>query len=393
MLKKLDNKLNAKDIELKFNYLIYFCDGIGSVFDSQVLTLLNEISAKSFYKKVFLFLGVKNKNEKKIFLTKNVSAEIEVVFFRSYPNYPFFNFMIRKSLLKVIKNSDLNLDEVIFHTRGELLAWHLSKILKSKYRKNIIPDIRAASVEELIEFSELGYLKKTLKYYNYESAFKYLNKFSQLSAVSNSLKIYLVNKYKMDPVKIYITPCLSGPNFQFDPLQRTKIRNELNLTNDDILIVFTSGGIANWQNNEVLNILAEKGLKILNLSSIEIRHKNIINKFISYSEMSLYLNAADIAFIWRDKSIVNKVASPVKFSEYVCCGLPVIANETVDMIKDFLVTNSSGLLVNSLNDIDINSLILLKNKDRQAIAEAGLSNFGIDKITKSYIQIYSELNH
>ena len=131
---------------------------------------------------------------------------------------------------------------------------------------------------------------------------------------------------------------------------------------------------------------------MLNLSKKKITFKNIINKFVSYSEVPFYLNAADVAIIWRDKSIVNKVASPVKFSEYVCCGLPVIANESVDMIKEYIVKNSSGLVLDNLNDIKIDAMIQLKQKDRKAIAEAGLSSFGIDKIIKKYTQIYSAIN-
>ena len=41
--------------------------------------------------------------------------------------------------------------------------------------------------------------------------------------------------------------------------------------------------------------------------------------------------------------------------------------------------------------LDINSLNQLKQKDRQAIAETGLSNFGIDKIINQYSQIYSAM--
>jgi len=47
---------------------------------------------------------------------------------------------------------------------------------------------------------------------------------------------------------------------------------------------------------------------------------------VPYEEVTKYLNAVDFAVVWRDNNIVNKVASPVKFSEYVCTGLPVIAN-------------------------------------------------------------------
>ena len=115
-----------------------------------------------------------------------------------------------------------------------------------------------------------------------------------------------------------------------------QIRKELKLSDEDVLIVYSSGGTASWQNDRIVTILAEKGLKVLNLSRKNIPHKNIFNKFANYSEMPVYLNAADIAIIWRDKSTVNKVASPVKFSEFICCGLPVISNYSVDMISEYI---------------------------------------------------------
>ena len=375
----------------KTEYLFFFCEGIGSVFDSQVLALLKSINERDIFKKIYLVLGIRGEKDKIEIQKRKISKEIEIIPFKLYPNYPFFKFLIRRNLLEALKNANVNLEKSIFHTRGEMMAWHLSKILAIKYRKNILPDIRGASTEEIKEFSKLGLFKKKLKIYNYECAFKYLNNFSKISAVSNILKEHLANNYKINSANIYITPSLAGPDFIFNQFKRTKYRNELNLSNDEILVVFSSGGIASWQNNNIIKILAEKGLKVLNLSKQKIEHKNIINKFVSYSEMPIYLNAADVAIIWREKSIVNKVASPVKFSEYICCGLPVISNDTVDMIKEYIKKNSCGLVINSLDDIDINSLNHLKQIDRQAIAETGLSNFGTEKIVDRYSQIYSAI--
>lgn len=377
---------------LKSDHLFYFSEGISSVFDSQVLALLDAIQEKKIFTKIYLFVGVCNNKQRDEINKRKIPKEIELILFKLYPNYPLFNFIIRKNLRKVIKNTKVNLENVIFHARGELMAWHLSKSLDIQYRKNIIPDIRGAGVEEIVEFSSIGIIKKKLKIYNYNKALKYLDNFNQLSAVSFFLKEILVSKYEIDPDDIHIVPCLSGPGFLFNHVQRARTRNELNLRDEDILVVFSSGGTAEWQNNDILNILAEKKLKILNLAKREIEHKNIINKFVSYSEVPLYLNAADLAIIWREKSIVNKVASPVKFSEYVCCGLPVIANDSVDMIKEYIVKNSSGIVVNNLNDIKLDSLIKLKQKDRRLISETGLSNFGIDKIINKYTQIYSTIN-
>jgi glycosyltransferase involved in cell wall biosynthesis len=373
---------------MKTNYLYYFCDGLGSVFDSQVLALLKFISENKFFKKVYLFLGIRNENQKIDFLARKLSIEIEIIFFKSYPNYPFFNFMLRKSIQTALHSQSINFKEVIFHTRGEIIAWHLSKILSNEYHKNIIPDVRGANIEEIEEFSGLNKIARLLKIINNKKAVRNLNKFSKISAISNSLKEYLITNYGIDTKKLFITPCLAGTDFRFDESKREYIRKEFNLIREDKLIVFSSGGTANWQNNEVLIMLAEKGLKVLNLSKKEINHKNIVNKFISYSEMPAYLNAADVAIIWRDKSIVNKVASPVKFSEYICCGLPVIANESVDMISEYITKHSCGILIDSLENINLKDIKDLNLKDCAKISEEGILNFGIDTIVNDYLKTY-----
>ncbi|HMN26229.1 MAG TPA: glycosyltransferase [Ignavibacteriaceae bacterium] len=130
---------------------------------------------------------------------------------------------------------------------------------------------------------------------------------------------------------------------------------------------------------------------MLNLSKKEINHKNIINRFVSYSEIPAYLNAADAAIIWRDKSIVNKVASPVKFSEYVCCGLPVIANNTVDMISEYLTEFDCGIIIDSLDSIAPVTLKNLSKKNRKMISGTGIVNFGIETVVESYFKIYSSI--
>ncbi|HSW54553.1 MAG TPA: glycosyltransferase [Ignavibacteriaceae bacterium] len=378
---------------MKSRYLFYFCDGIGSVFDSQVLTLLNSINDKDVFSKVYLFLGISSEEQKNKYLKIKSSAGIKIVPFKSYPNYPVFNYLNRKSIKAALSLQSIDLNEVIFHTRGELTAWHLSSILESRYHKHIIPDIRGASIEEIEEFYDMNKLQKFVKTYNNKMALQNLNRFVKMSVVSGSLKEYLVNNYSVNPEKIFITPSLAGKDFTFNEQLRKKVRNELNLNEKDLLIVFSSGGTANWQNNDSLTWLADKGFKVLNLSKKEIRHTNIINKFVSYSEMPEYLNAADCAIIWRDKSIVNEVASPVKFSEYICCGLPVISNASVNLIKDYLEKEDYGLIINSLDELNLIKLQKLKLNDRNSTSQRGILKFGVDAITTSYLTIYSSISN
>ena len=139
--------------------------------------------------------------------------------------------------------------------------------------------------------------------------------------------------------------------------------------------------------------MAEKGFKVLNLSKVKISHKNVFNKFVSFSDVPIYLNAADVAVIWRIKSIGNQVASPVKFSEYICCGLPVISNNSVDMISSYITKNECGLLIDKLDDLDNLSLYDLKQKDRKRISETGVLNFGSNKIVDQYLRTYTSMNN
>ncbi len=96
-----------------------------------------------------------------------------------------------------------------------------------------------------------------------------------------------------------------------------------------------------------------------------------------------------IDYYFRNESIVNKVASPVKFSEYVCCGLPVISNSAVDQIKEFILTEDWGLIFENLNDLSPEKLSFLKLKDRNSIAKKGREKFGIETIVDKYLNTYS----
>lgn len=371
--------------------MIYFCDGMGSVFDSQVLELLNEICRRDIFESTYLFLGIRNESQIKELHNKNINTRIIVVFYRSFPNYPFFNFLIRKSLKRALGRKNLSEGKCIYHTRGELLSWHLSKVLEKKYWRKIIPDIRGAVVAEIEEFYNFSQLQKILKLWNYKRAIKCLNKFNNISVVSDSLKNLLVNKYNIQSTNINVIPSLAGHHFRFDINKRDIKRKELGLNYDDILIVFSSGGTAIWQNNNSIKYFAEKGFKILNLSKKIIEHKNIVNKFVQFSEVPAYLNASDIAVIWRKKSIVNEVASPVKFSEYVCTGLPVLSNENVKSIRDYVIKNKSGEIVDELESIDSNLIQNLATYNQSTISDVGRTTFGINSIADQYLKLYAEI--
>ncbi len=76
---------------MKAKSLVYVCNDLGSVFDSQVLDLIISLNEKKIFEKVYLILGVRGDEERHEFQKRKLPDEIGIIYFRSYPNYPFFN--------------------------------------------------------------------------------------------------------------------------------------------------------------------------------------------------------------------------------------------------------------------------------------------------------------
>jgi len=374
--------------------LVYICSGISSVFDSQVLALLRNYVENDIFDEVILLFGYRNNIEKKRLSQKQL-GKIKVVYFKTFPNYPFYNLLLRKKLYNAIRSLNHDFTNYFFHIRGEIMSYFFKQVIhKMNIQTNqLLTDIRGAGIQEIEEFANLGVAKKRLKLRNYRRSFTALKLDSKISVVSDSLK-RLLSSLKMPSQNIAVNHCLVNELFRYDSESREDIRKNFRINKDEILLIFSSGGTANWQNNEIIISLANKGIKVLNLSQKEIQHKNIINKFVSYQDVYKYLSAADCAFIWRDKSIVNEVASPVKFSEYMACGLPVVHNGTVDLITNITEEGVDGMLIESISDIEVQTIKrFLLNSDRQKISAKGLGFFEINKIVLSYKQIYAEFRN
>ena len=370
--------------------LIYICNGIGSVFYSQVISLINEIIKSNYFENVTLLLGLKNESDLRKFERESLLNKAKVQYFRSYPNYPFYNHFFRKSLFHAIEQLNLKESSVIFHVRGEQLAWYLFQ-LYPKFRDKILVDIRGVSREEILEYFKGNKIRKLLKVKNYENSLNGMRQLKNISVVSESLKKYLIESFKFDESKITINHSLAGERFKFDLKYRNEIRKQLGLETNEVLFLFSSGGTANWQNIDIVEKIAALGFKILNLSPKHIKEKNVINKFVPYNEVIRYLSAADIAILWRDKSLTNKVASPVKFSEYLCCGLPIVANNSVELVTTTINKYHCGLIVDEIRNLNSHNISYLLNLNRDQIAAIGRKKFGIKNIAIKYKDIYDDM--
>jgi hypothetical protein len=179
-------------------------------------------------------------------------------------------------------------------------------------------------------------------------------------AVSASLVYYWKESFQYHSEDHVIIPCTLGKSFlrqlpsEADCLKR---RAELGFSANELVIAY-SGSSAGWQSfsllAEYLLPLMEKNplLRILFLTKeipIDFRDKpvckgRIVQKWLREDEVRLYLGACDFGVILREPSVTNRVASPVKFAEYLSAGLPVIISEGIGDYSSFVKAHHCGVV-------------------------------------------------
>lgn len=369
--------------------LIYIVSGIDSAFSSQVIALLNELSKFDEIKSISLCIGLRKGASLPAF---EVEPKVRVQTYRRFPDYPFFIHLTAKNLSKLLQTLSVN-EETIIHTRNELTGWLAQKALFMLNKQaKLLVDVRGAIREELIDFFSGSMLARKLKLYMMGQVCEVYDQSDAINTVSKTLGQYLINEFLVKKSKIFTIPCSANNTFFYDIGKRQEIRSKYGVIEEETVVVFASGGANLWQKtDEIVLSLAEKGYTVLNLSKHNIDHPKVISIFVPYSQMPGYLCAADIGIIIREHHIVNKTASPIKFAEYLACGLPVVANDSVDQIVDVVQTYGVGAIVNNLDELDQKIVDDVRTMDRQYIASIGQRLYGVNNIASSYISQYKRL--
>ncbi len=370
---------------------VYLCADVGSVFESQVISLLKFYKLQHKFHSIHLVCGIRNEKEKSRTEDAAKRIGVDVLFFENSPNYFFYRAVQRKKIATALEQLPQVLKNPIVHIRGELLAYHAAGPLRAKWGSlnRVLVDVRGAGWEEVLEFQNIPRFVRFLKKPNYTKAFAGLRNFGAVSVVSEALKEYVSKRTELP--QVYVVPCLVSDSFRINPEGRDKIRRKIGIQEGAKLLVFSSGGNAGWQQSIALKNLVSDQWQILNLSHTRIDSESVINLFVSYEEMPEYLAAADAAIVLREQSTVNKVACPVKFCEYLCAGLPVIGNASVELIKRTIELQGFGILITSPADLHQLPVHIIFNHNRDKIAQYGKNHFGISAVAEKYSSIYEIL--
>lgn len=191
-------------------------------------------------------------------------------------------------------------------------------------------------------------LKKTLLFFLELMSLRLVN---SVSTVSYKFKDYIVKNYYYSK-NVIVTPCCTLNNYYVEK------RNKR-----DLNFVYV-GSIAKWQKfeesirlfkiisqqipNAKLNIVTEhvnEANKILNKLHVTASVRTLKN-----FEVSDFLKTQDFGFLLRDDVLLNNLASPVKFLEYISNGVIPIVSKGIGDYSELVLSQNLGIILNE--DID-----------------------------------------
>lgn len=137
----------------------------------------------------------------------------------------------------------------------------------------------------------------------------------------------------------WVIPCIAPESeFFFDPALRDKMRNELEISADEAVYVYSGSLVAYQLFDETVEtflraLAAGQKARLIVLTPDVERARQVcaalpagstICRSVDHTQVNAYLNAADFGMLLRDSTPVNHVAFPTKFAEYAMTGLQVV---------------------------------------------------------------------
>jgi glycosyltransferase involved in cell wall biosynthesis len=198
---------------------------------------------------------------------------------------------------------------------------------------------------------------------------------SAVVSVSDALRAYWQGRYRRSPALCLTVPCAMDPAlFSFDPLARRQLREQWAIVDDAPLFVY-SGNVHWWQQvDKVIEVFAAvrrrlPAARILFLvpesevpklarllEGAVLAAPTVLVASAAHRDVPRFLSAADMGFLLRQDLLLNHVASPTKFAEYLACGLPVVATRHVDSVAQAIAAGGVGYLVDVDSEASIAAL-------------------------------------
>ncbi len=347
--------------------LCYLSTGImDTAFDSQVWPLL-ETCFRSGFDIIHFALNPFRFKPTERYLRKKRELEstgIKTHYFQQAPPISRW-FLLRdaKHIYPLIKEWCGKREKLVIHCRGHLNTYR--GLLLQRMNPGsiaVIADLRGAVSDEVEQGRNfaMGWLGKYLRNFYQWIESHVVARADAVLCVSNAFREFLETKYGLKNT-VTIPTYVDTSHFNFSKSLRQLYRERLRISDRTVLIY--SGGVAPWQRIEDVVVLFLKlkenmgDLFMLFLTQEPARLRKTIAGRIHmddlyvgqapHSEVAGYLCAADVGVLLRKDTLTNQVAAPIKFSEYMCCGLPCILSKNIGDTAQVIREGNAGIILDS----------------------------------------------
>lgn len=192
---------------------------------------------------------------------------------------------------------------------------------------------------------------------------------TRLNAVTSELSEHLLKKYGR--AADTLIPCCTEGTASISNSSIIETRLELGFRSENLVFIY-SGGLGKWQmftetvrlfsqivqveHRARLLVLCPDGKAATRLIKDSVPDDKYVIKSVSQKDVKRYMSACDCGFLLREDNIINNVAFPIKFAEYIDAGLPVITTKGVREIARIIKKESIGFIVDT-ESLDLTVLI------------------------------------
>jgi glycosyltransferase involved in cell wall biosynthesis len=211
-----------------------------------------------------------------------------------------------------------------------------------------------------------------------------------------------------------VVPCCTDlERFRFSMEDRARVRAELGVRDGFVLVY--SGSVGSWY---LADRMADFFVTLLKLkpeshfiwltggsqtlidnlmSERGVSRDQYSVRTVAPTEVSAYLSAADAGIAFYKPTFSRQATSPVKVSEYLACGLPVIINAGVGDSDTFVSDQRVGAVVSDFSDAGyqdtLSALVKLLSPDMRAHARQVAERFldvrqvGVQRYARLYEKV------
>lgn len=377
------------------NMIVYltFNDYPSGIYSSQVIDVVKFLGTELNQRiRLITFVSIRNFFSVKKKIKQEYSNAIVL------PLFPKLRFWKLNSITLFFAALFLRPD--VIWARGPFATNLALMLKKTGLVKKVIFDARGAYQAELTEYDVVNDKSIIAAIEHIEC--KVLNESDAQLAVSVKLQEWWKTKYNFIPIKSAVIPCTLSSYFQADfPKEESmrEVRKQNGYNEKDVVLIY-SGSSAGWQSFDLVHdyllklFSSNEKYKLIFMSDSIPLHLELFKKFrnrittrwMKPHEVRNVLLCGDYGLLIREASITNYVSSPVKFSEYLSCGLKILISDGIGDYPVFVSNYNCGVVLDPINDYPLNLTRVLFN-EKVSLHQTAMQHF----TKSSYLEEYKNI--